>query len=148
LWAERVTRGGHDTIASDGRCEEMRIHLPATASAPGPASPSPLRPHCSSFSEVLGSRVIDPPPSPLRSPSPVTTASGPSPVRQILGGAIGAERRVDALLAAAARGKTFSPGELLALQSITFRYAQTVEIVSRVADRLVGTIKQTMNTQV
>jgi hypothetical protein len=98
---------------------------------------------------VLGSTVVDATPSPPRSPSPVTTPSSrPSPVRQLLGGAIGAETRVDALLAAAARGKTFSPGELLALQSITFRYAQTVEIVSRVADRLVGTIKQTMNTQV
>jgi hypothetical protein len=89
--------------------------------------------------------------SPTRAPTatPVREAVAvPSPARQLLGRALGAEDRVDALLAAAARGKTFSPGELLALQSMTFRYAQTVEVVSRIADRLVGAVKQTMTTQV
>jgi hypothetical protein len=62
--------------------------------------------------------------------------------------ALAAETKVDALLEAAARGKTFSAAELLALQATVFRYAQTVEVVSRVADRLVGAIKQTMSTQV
>jgi hypothetical protein len=59
-----------------------------------------------------------------------------------------AETKIDAVLEAAARGKTFSPTELLALQAAVFRYSQTVEVVSRVADRLVGAIKQTMGTQV
>ena len=36
-------------------------------------------------------------------------AAGPSPVRALLERTLGAERRVDTLLAAAARGKTFSP---------------------------------------
>jgi hypothetical protein len=60
----------------------------------------------------------------------------------------GAEKQVDALLAAAARGKTFTPGQLLAMQATVARYSQTVEVVSRVADRLVGAVKQTMGTQV
>jgi hypothetical protein len=34
------------------------------------------------------------------------------------------------------------------LQSLVFRYAQTVEIVSRVADRVVGAVKQTLSAQV
>jgi hypothetical protein len=58
------------------------------------------------------------------------------------------ERQVDALLAAAARGKTFSPSELLALQATVFRYSQTVEVVSRATDKLVGAVKQTLGTQV
>ena len=61
---------------------------------------------------------------------------------------LGAERRIDTLLAAAATGKTFSPGELLALQASVFRYSQTVEIVSRATDKIVGAVKQTMSTQV
>jgi hypothetical protein len=69
-------------------------------------------------------------------------------VRGVLERAVAAERNLDALLAAAARGKTFSPGELLALQATVFRHAQTIEIVSRVADRLVGAVKQVMGTQV
>jgi hypothetical protein len=60
----------------------------------------------------------------------------------------GAESRVDALLNAAAKGKTFSPAELIALQADVFRYSQTVEVVSRVADRLVAAIKQTLGTNV
>lgn len=71
-----------------------------------------------------------------------------SPVRAVLERLASAENRLDAVLGAAARGKTFSPAELLALQSGVFRYAQTVEVVSRVADRLVGAVKQTMGTAV
>ena len=80
-----------------------------------------------------------------------TSTRGPAP-----GSALGAmlertletERQVDALLDAAARGKTFSPAQLLALQATVGRYSQTVEVVSRVADRLVGAVKQTLGTQV
>jgi hypothetical protein len=66
----------------------------------------------------------------------------------MLEGAVRAEKKVDALLEAAARGKTFTPGELLSMQATVARYSQTVEVVSRVADRLVGAVKQTLGTQV
>jgi hypothetical protein len=69
-------------------------------------------------------------------------------VRALLERVVTSENRVDALLQAAAQGKTFSPGELLAMQASVFRYSQTVEVVSRVADRLVGAVKQTIGTQV
>jgi hypothetical protein len=69
-------------------------------------------------------------------------------VRRVLERAVTAENRVDSLVRAAAGGKTFSPAELLALQATVFRYSQTVEVVSRVADRLVGAIKQTLGTSV
>jgi hypothetical protein len=127
----------------------MRLHLATRPLPSGPWAVAPEPSRSRSFSEVLGVRF--PETSPPGAPTPPTAreaAGGPALIRRLLGGAIGAEDRVDALLAAAARGKTFSPGELLALQSITFRYAQTVEVVSRVADRLVGTVKQTMSTQV
>jgi hypothetical protein len=78
-------------------------------------------------------------------PAPPAPAS---PMRAMLERAVGNEKQIDALLDAAARGKTFKPGELLALQATVARYSQTVEVVSRVADRLVGAVKQTMGTQV
>jgi hypothetical protein len=59
-----------------------------------------------------------------------------------------AERRVDALIASVGRGRTFSAAELIALQATVFRYSQTVEVISRAADRVVGAIKQTLGTQV
>ena len=76
------------------------------------------------------------------------TPAKATPVRAMLERMVGAENQVDKLLHAAATGKTFSPAELLALQSTVFRYSQTVEVVSRVADRMVGAIKQTLGTNV
>lgn len=83
--------------------------------------------------------------------APAARAAAPAaggPVRAMLERAVGAEKQVDALLEAAARGKTFTPAQLLGMQATVARYSQTVEVVSRVADRLVGAIKQTMGTQV
>ena len=83
-------------------------------------------------------------------PSPGAPTSKPegSAVRALLERVVASENRVDSLVRAAASGKTFSPAELLALQASVFRYSQTVEVVSRVADRLVGAIKQTLGTSV
>lgn len=90
--------------------------------------------------------------APAKGPSPAAalpkTAPTTSPLRAMLARTVGAEKQVDALLEAAARGKTFTPAQLLAMQATVARYSQTVEVVSRVADRLVGAVKQTMGTQV
>lgn len=87
--------------------------------------------------------------TPATSATTMPAPRGPgSPVRAMLERAMGSEKQIDALLDAAARGKTFKPAELLAMQATVARYSQTVEVVSRVADRLVGAIKQTMGTQV
>jgi len=102
--------------------------------APSPAAPPPA--------------PSKPPPHQRSRPPAVTGAASPSPVRGLLERALGAERRVDTLLAAAAGGKTFSPGELLALQATVFNYSQAIEVVSRATDKLVGAVKQTMGTQV
>ncbi|HVU51904.1 MAG TPA: hypothetical protein VHL80_14505, partial [Polyangia bacterium] len=69
-------------------------------------------------------------------------------VSRVLAGAAAGEARLDAILDAAARGKTFTPAELLAMQATVFRYSQNVEVLSRATDRLVGAVKQTLGTQV
>jgi hypothetical protein len=76
-------------------------------------------------------------------PSPLARGVG-----RALAGAAAGEARLDAILEAAARGKTFTPAELLAMQATVFRYSQTVEVLSRATDRLVGAVKQTLGTQV
>jgi len=114
-----------------------------------------------SFVAVLGERAgirpASPPPAAAttrphapepRKPAAAGSPAGPSAIRSLLERTVGAEQRVNTLLAAAARGKTFSPSELLALQTTVFRYSQAVEIVSRATDKLVGAVKQTMGTQV
>jgi len=110
------------------------------------SEPGPGRPR-RSFATALQARADDGgPPAVIAPTAPLAAAPTRSgaPVRTMLEGIATAENRIDAIVQAAARGKTFSPGELLALQATVFRYAQTVEVVSRVADRLVGAVKQTM----
>lgn len=58
------------------------------------------------------------------------------------------EDQVRRLLVEAGRGRTFSAGELIALQATAFRYAQTIEVLSRAVDRVVGGVKQALGTPV
>ena len=127
------------------------LKSPPTSQATGRTTPG-----ARSFGTVLDGRVGFAPETPPAAagtaaaiPAPARVSRGPaSPLRAMLERAVGNEKQIDALLDAAARGKTFKPGELLAMQATVARYSQTVEVVSRVADRLVGAIKQTMGTQV
>jgi len=132
----------------------MRIGSRGAAPPPAPR-PSPAPRSARPFTAVLDERLTSGPPTGPRPTGPAPAATAPAataparaPVRKMLEGMVSAEDRVDALVRAAAGGKTFSPAELIALQAAVFRYSQTVEVVSRVADRLVGAVKQTMGTQV
>jgi hypothetical protein len=55
---------------------------------------------------------------------------------------------LDAAVAAARTGRTFSPSELLALQSQAYRYGQTVEVASKIVEQATQAVKQAVNTQV
>jgi len=78
-------------------------------------------------------------------------ASGVDPgisFQKVADSAIKAENKIDAMINAAQKGKTFSANELIALQVEVFRYSQTVEVISRTTDKVVGAVKQTLGTQV
>jgi hypothetical protein len=83
-----------------------------------------------------------------RAPAGAATTGVSQRLARVLDGATAGERRLDAILDAAARGKTFTATELLAMQATVFRYSQTVEVVSRATDRLLGAVKQTLGTSV
>jgi hypothetical protein len=131
--------------------------LPSRPHLPGPAARGRAAPH-SSFVEVLREGAARPggPAAAARASPPAAAASGGAAAKEwlargvsrTLAGAAAGEARLDAILDAAARGKTFTPGELLAMQATVFRYSQTVEVLSRATDRLVGAVKQTLGTQV
>jgi hypothetical protein len=86
--------------------------------------------------------------SPAAPPLPAPPVARPGPFAAMLARAADADHAADALIAAAARGRTFTPAQLLALQATVSRGTQTVEVVSRAVDRLVGTVKQSLGTQV
>jgi hypothetical protein len=68
--------------------------------------------------------------------------------QKVADSAVKAENRIDSMINAAQKGKTFSANELIALQVEVFRYSQTVEVISRTTDKVVGAVKQTLGTQV
>lgn len=69
-------------------------------------------------------------------------------LRRVLHATVRGEATIDSILAAARRGATFTPSELLGMQVAVFRYSQVVEVMSRATDRVVGGLKQTLSMAV
>jgi len=57
-----------------------------------------------------------------------------------------AQRRLDAVLAAARSGRTFTAGELLALQAEAYRFTQTLEVAGKLVEQGVQGVKQAIQT--
>jgi len=83
------------------------------------------------------------------------TAAPPAPpdgptvsVSQLVSDLEQQRRDIDRLIGQATRGRSFSPAQLLALQSRVYTYSQEMEVVSRMVDRAVSAVKTTLNTQI
>jgi hypothetical protein len=68
-------------------------------------------------------------------------------IREALGTVAAHQRRLDAAIAEARSGRTFSPAELLALQARTHRFAHDLNLVSKVVEQLSAGMKKTLETQ-
>jgi len=122
------------------------LAIPA-APAAGSATRAPDAVSKQSFQAVLESRESRESGGAAHAPLPGGAAFGErtlQTVRQIER----AQERLDALLAAAQRGQTFTPQQLLALQSEAYRYGQTVELAAKVVEQGAQSVKQAVNTQV
>jgi len=89
------------------------------------------------FGELLRARV----PSPVAAPSPSAGVRLVEAVER-------ARARLDGALAEARRGRTFTAGELLALQADAYRAGQTLELASKVVEQGAQSVRQAVNTQV
>lgn len=58
------------------------------------------------------------------------------------------EKSIDKMMKRAQRGADFSNAELLQMQGVTYRYAQRVELATKVVEKVTGGLKQVLNTQV
>ncbi len=105
------------------------VHGPGAAAASRPSFGSALRAHGAAPPEIAAA------------PSPGWGRAALEHVEQ-------ARQRLDAVLAAAQRGQTFTPQELLAVQCQAYRYSQAVDIVSKVVEQGVQSVKQAIQTQV
>ncbi len=54
---------------------------------------------------------------------------------------------VDRIVRQAMAGRDFSPQELIAIQAKVYRYTQELDLVSKMVDKAIGAVKQTMQSQ-
>jgi hypothetical protein len=69
-------------------------------------------------------------------------------VSDVLDRVSSAQKRMDDVLALAQSGKSFSPAELLALQSQVYRASQELDLAGKVVEKATGGVKQVLQTQV
>jgi hypothetical protein len=61
--------------------------------------------------------------------------------RQLLARVARGERSVEAMVHQGLSGRAFTPADLLAMQAQVYRYAQELELVSKLVDRATSTVK-------
>jgi len=131
----------------------MRIDSSTPLSLPESAPTPGSRPNARPFVEVLKEQsraapAVESSAGAVADPAVGKTGPGLEAVKGLLEQATQAEKKMDHRLAEVAKGKVYSPQELIALQVDAFRYSQSVEVVSRVTDKVVGGIKQILSIQV
>ena len=118
--------------------------IAAVASTSPAASAARASPSGRSFGAVMEARSSRAAP-PLERGAPVPLANAAS---------IGLQRieraqvRLDALLATAKSGRTFTAQELMALQGEAYRFSQTVELSAKLVEQGAQAVKQALHAQV
>jgi hypothetical protein len=113
--------------------------VPVTPAAPA-ALPAPCPIPSTSgarFEACLAARPAPPPPPPPAARLAETLRSLEA-----------SQVRLDRVLHAARAGRTFTAGELLALQSDAHRFGQTLDVAAKLVEHGVQAVKQAVNTQV
>lgn len=82
-----------------------------------------------------------------RTPQPPATSVAANPAISALASIERAQARLDAVLAAARAGRTFTAAELIGLQAEAYRFAQTVDLASKLAEQGAQSVKQALNAQ-
>lgn len=129
--------------------------IPAAVVSIPSGGPSPAAPAGAGFGAALraaGAPAAPAPPLPAAPPVPGRPApsqpgSAASAVREALHAIERAQRRLDAVLEAGRRGRTFTAQELLVLQAQAYRCAQTLDVASKAVEHAAQSVKQAANTQ-
>jgi hypothetical protein len=85
---------------------------------------------------------------PVGAPAPGPVAAPPGPAVSALAGVERAQARLDAVLAAARSGRTFTAAELIGLQAEAYRCAQTVDLAAKLVEQGAQSVKQAVNAQI
>ncbi len=133
--ALRSARSGSPAALLPARGQKASLHAAPRSS--GAAEPPGLE----GFGRAAGAAGAAP-------HAPAAAGEGAAQrARQLLQGLDEQSRRLDAALASARRGRTFSAAELLALQGQAHRLAQTVEVAAKVVESGAQSIRQAVHAQ-
>jgi hypothetical protein len=113
---------------------------PAAARQAAPAAPAASRP-AAGFTAALEARLA-------RSDRPAPPARPADPRTLALRAVEAAQARLDAVLAAARSGRTFTAAELIGLQAEAYRLSQTLDVAGKLVEQGVQGVKQALQTQV
>jgi hypothetical protein len=111
---------------------------PVGAAPPAPAASVAPR---ARFGTALEARAA------LRTSTAPAAAPRPGAATAALANVERAQARLDAVLAAARSGKTFTAGELLTLQAEAYRCAQIVDLGAKLAEQGAQAVRQALGTQ-
>lgn len=114
--------------------------LPVGASVPVPST-APAAPPGRSFAALLDSRTS------FRAEGAQAPAAPRPSALTALATVERAQARLDAVLAAARSGRTFTAAELIGLQAEAYRCAQTVDLAAKLVEQGAQSVKQALNTQ-
>jgi hypothetical protein len=110
------------------------------------------RPAALKFGEVIkaGGALGQKPAGQAKPPVPVAATnevSAQRPAARALDQVSAAQSRMDQVLELAQSGKTFTPAELLALQTQMYRASQELDLAGKVVEKATGGVKQVLQTQ-
>jgi hypothetical protein len=110
---------------------------PRLENTPLPAQPSAIRAQATPAVQPGACRAATPS---LAAPAQVSAAQVVERVSQ-------AQQRMEQILRAAESGRSFSPAELLSLQTHVYRASQELDLAGKVVEKATGGVKQVLQTQ-
>lgn len=107
---------------------------PRLENAPVPAQPSPTK--------AAAAAPVKPGPCQVGAVQPAEASAA-----QVVERVSQAQHRMEQILRAAESGKSFSPAELLSLQTHVYRASQELDLAGKVVEKATGGVKQLLQTQ-
>jgi flagellar hook-basal body complex protein FliE len=109
-------------------------------------APTPVQPQAPQ-TEARAAQNVQPGKCRVEGAKP-TTGNPPVSATQVLDQVNQAQQRMEQILKVAESGRSFSPAELLSLQTHVYRASQELDLAGKVVEKATGGVKQVLQTQV
>ena len=111
-------------------------------------APTPVKNESSSVQQAKAGKCKVDPSTSLRTSASRAEPSNQVTATKVLDQVNRAQNRMEQILKMAESGKSFSPAELLSLQTHVYRASQELDLAGKVVEKATGGVKQVLQTQV